>query len=229
MRTKRLHNWHTGYHKAIRIQEVLRERLIFTRLRKDVRLVAGADVSYAKHNNTLYAGVVILTVPHLNAVERRVAKDIARFPYIPGLLTFREAPTLLRVFRKIKTDPDVVLFDGQGIAHPRRFGLASHMGLLLDLPAVGCAKTMLIGEAGPVGERAGSFGYLRNNGEVIGAVLRTKTNIKPVIVSPGYKITLHDCIDVVLKCVNGYRLPEPIRQAHLLVNKVRMDDQFKQT
>jgi deoxyribonuclease V len=226
MRTKRLHNWHTGYHRAIRIQEVLRERLVFTGLRKDVRLVAGADVSYAKHNNRLYAGVVTLTIPHLDIVERRVARGIAHFPYIPGLLTFREAPILLQAFRKIKTDPDVILFDGQGIAHPRRLGLASHMGLLLDRPAVGCAKTLLIGEAERVGKMAGSFGYLRQNGEVIGAVLRTKTNIKPVIVSPGHKITLHDCIDMVLKCVNGYRLPEPIRQAHLLVNKVRMGDRL---
>ncbi|MDY7037283.1 MAG: endonuclease V, partial [Thermodesulfobacteriota bacterium] len=144
--------------------------------------------------------------------------------YIPGLLTFREAPILLQAFRKIKIYPDVVLFDGQGIAHPRRFGLASHMGLLLDLPAVGCAKTLLIGKAGPVGKKAGSFSYLQNNGEVIGAVLRTRSNIKPVFISPGHKITLDECINIVLKCIHHYRLPEPTRQAHILVNKFRMDD-----
>lgn len=224
MKIRELHRWNLGYHEAVKVQEALKERPIFTRLRRKVGLVAGADVSYAKNNNRLYAAVVIVTLPALSLVEHKIAQDKVRFPYIPGLLSFREAPVLLKAFKKIGTTPDVVLFDGQGTAHPRGLGLASHMGLFLDIPAIGCAKTLLIGESEPVGKEAGSFAYLKNKDEVIGAVLRTKSGIKPVIISPGHRITLDESINIVLQCVRRYRLPEPIRQAHLLVNKVRIDD-----
>ena len=224
MKIRELHLWNLGYHEAVKVQEALKERPIFKRLGRKVGLVAGADVSYARNNNRLYAAVVIITLPTLSLVEYKVAQDKVRFPYIPGLLSFREAPVLLKAFKKINATPDVVLFDGQGTAHPRGLGLASHMGLFLDIPAIGCAKTLLIGESGPVGKKAGSFAYLRNKGEVIGAVLRTKSGIKPVIISPGHRITLDESINIVLQCVGRYRLPEPIRRAHLLVNKVRLDD-----
>ena len=224
MKIRELHLWNLGYHEAVKVQEALKERPIFKRLGRKVGLVAGADVSYARNNNRLYAAVVIITLPTLSLVEYKVAQDKVRFPYIPGLLSFREAPVLLKAFKKISATPDVVLFDGQGTAHPRGLGLASHIGLFLDIPAIGCAKTLLIGESGPVGKKASSFAYLRNKGEVIGAVLRTKSGIKPVIISPGHRITLDESINIVLQCVGRYRLPEPIRRAHLLVNKVRLDD-----
>lgn len=224
MKIRELHRWNLVYHGAVKVQEALKKRLIFTRLRRKVGLVAGADVSYARNNNRLYAAIVIMTFPKLSLVEHKVAQDKVRFPYIPGLLSFREAPVLLKAFKKIGTTPDVVLFDGQGTAHPRGLGLASHMGLFLDIPAIGCAKTLLIGESGPVGKKAGSFTYLKNKEEIIGAVVRTKSGIKPVIISPGHRITLNESINIVLQCVGRYRLPEPIRQAHLLVNKVRTDD-----
>ncbi|HIC92413.1 MAG TPA: deoxyribonuclease V [Syntrophaceae bacterium] len=224
MKIRQLHRWDLGYREALKVQETLKERLIFTRLRRKVGLVAGADVSYAKNNNRLYGAVVIIALPSLSLVEYKIAQDKVRFPYIPGLLSFREAPILLKAFKKINVIPDVVLFDGQGTAHPRGLGLASHMGLFLDIPAIGCAKTLLIGESGPVGKEVGSFAYLKNKDEVIGAVLRTKSGIKPVIISPGHRITLDESINIVLQCVRGYRLPEPIRQAHLLVNKFRIDN-----
>lgn len=224
MKIRELHRWNLVYHEAVKVQETLRKGLIFKKLRRKVRLVAGADVSYARNDNRLYAAVVIMTFPDLSLVKHKVAQDKVCFPYIPGLLSFREAPVLLKAFKKIGTTPDVVLFDGQGTAHPRGLGLASHMGLFLDIPTIGCAKTLLIGESGPVGKKAGSFTYLKNKEEIIGAVVRTKSGIKPVIISPGHRITLDESINIVLQCVGRYRLPEPIRQAHLLVNKVRIDD-----
>ena len=145
----------------------------------------------------------------------------ARFPYIPGLLSFREAPILLRAFRKLKNNPDIVLFDGQGIAHPRRFGLASHMGLVLDKPSIGCAKSRLVGEYSSVENTAGAYSKLIYGNKVVGVVLRTKKNTKPIFVSPGHKINLSLAIRITLKTCCGYRIPEPTRQAHLLVNKLR--------
>lgn len=219
---KRLHCWNLQYHEAVKVQEELKGKLRFTKLPQDVRLIAGADVAYAKNKNILYAAVIVLALPDLVLVEQRAAQGKATFPYIPGLLSFREAPVLLKAFRNIKSTPHVIIFDGQGTAHPRRFGLASHLGLVLDIPAIGCAKSLLVGKSEPVGETAGSYTYLMDRGEVIGVALRTKSGIRPVIVSPGHKITLKESIKITLKCVQGYRLPEPTRQAHLLVNKIRM-------
>ena len=145
----------------------------------------------------------------------------AKFPYIPGLLSFREAPILLRAFRKLKNNPDVILFDGQGIAHPRSFGLASHMGLILDKPSIGCAKSRLVGEYGSVENTAGAYSKLIYGNKIVGVVLRTKNNTKPIFVSPGHKTNLTFAIRIALKTCCGYRIPEPTRQAHLLVNKLR--------
>ena len=145
----------------------------------------------------------------------------ARFPYIPGLLSFREAPILLRAFRKLKSNPDIILFDGQGIAHPRHFGLASHMGLILGKPSIGCAKSRLVGEYSSVENTAGAYSKLVYGNKVVGAVLRTKKNTKPIFVSPGHKTNLSFAIRIAMKTCRGYRIPEPIRQAHVYVNDVR--------
>ena len=156
----------------------------------------------------------------MERVETVTAKGKVDFPYIPGLLSFRESPILLKAFAKIMSTPDVVILDAQGIAHPRGIGLASHIGLLLDKPSIGCAKTRLIGDYNEVGEEVGCYSHLTVKDKVVGAVLRTRKNVKPVFVSPGHKIDLDTSIDLVLNSCRGYRLPEPIREAHNLVKKI---------
>ncbi len=224
----KLHPWNVNYIKAVEIQEELKKRLILNAPVKEHKLIAGADVSCLPRRHCragtetgkmFYAGVVVFELQTMQRVEEVTASGRSNFPYIPGLLSFREAPILLKAFAKIKSEPDIVILDAQGIAHPRGIGLASHIGLLLDKPSIGCAKTRLIGEYGEVGEKAGSYSRLTLKGKTVGAVLRTKKGVKPVFVSPGHKIDLRTSIDLILKSCRGYRLPEPIRQAHNLVKK----------
>ena len=222
MKIKQLHSWRVDYKKAIQIQENLRELLTFEKYTGKIQTIAGADVSYDKHSGHFYAGVVVFKLnKQLELIEEATAVGKARFPYIPGLLSFREAPILLMAFRKLKNNPDIVLFDGQGIAHPRHFGLASHMGLILDKPSIGCAKSRLVGEYGSVENTAGAYSELIYENKIVGVVLRTKKNTKPVFISPGHRTNLTFAIRIVLKTCCGYRIPEPTRQAHLLVNKLR--------
>jgi len=222
MKIKQLHSWRVDYKKAIQIQENLRELLTFEKYTGKIQTIAGADVSYDKHSDRFYAGVVVFKLnKHLEMIEEATVAGKARFPYIPGLLSFREAPILLRAFRKLKNNPDIVLFDGQGIAHPRHFGLASHMGLILDKPSIGCAKSRLVGEYGSVENTAGAYSKLIYENKIVGVVLRTKKNTKPIFISPGHRTNLTFAIRIVLKTCCGYRIPEPTRQAHLLVNKLR--------
>lgn len=209
-----LHPWRVSYEEAVRIQEQLRARLRVEPLPQPVRFVAGADVAYSRASHRLYAAVVVVELPGLAPVAQSTAVRRATFPYIPGLFTFREAPPLLAAFRRLSRRPDVVLFDGHGFAHPRRFGLACHAGLLLDLPSVGCAKSRLVGEHGPVGEERGATTELRHEGQPVGVVLRTRPRVAPVYVSVGYRVTLEDAIAVVLATTGRFRLPEPIRLAH---------------
>ncbi len=159
--------------------------------------------------------VVVLSYAGLEVKEVEVAEQRISFPYVPGLLSFREAPAILNVCERLKTDPDLVLVDGQGIAHPRRFGLACHLGVLLDTATVGCAKSVLCGTYGKLEEGAGSFAEMADNGEVIGAAVRTRAGVKPVYVSIGHKVDLLTAVSWTLGCCRGYRLPEPTRLAHL--------------
>lgn len=221
MEFKNLHPWGVNYKEAVQIQQRLQKELILEKPTGRFRLVAGTDVAYDKKSDKLYAGVIIFNLTDMQRVEQATAIGKARFPYIPGLLSFREVPILLKAFSMIKQKPDIIIVDGQGIAHPRGFGLASHLGLILDVPSIGCAKSRLVGEHEPVAKNPGSQSYIKLNDKVVGAVLRTKTNIKPVYVSPGHKIDLASAVDVVLKCCRGYKLPEPTRQAHNLVNGLR--------
>jgi deoxyribonuclease V len=187
-------------------------------------LVAGADASYHRGSNQIYAGVVVVRLPDLHVVEEQVAIGITDFPYVPGLLSFREAPVLLQAFQKVISRPDVVIFDGQGIAHPRRMGIAAHLGLFLDIPTVGCAKSWLTGQYDErmLPETAGaSVPLMAKDGPQLGAVVRTKTRIRPVFVSPGHRADVNAAVTAVLQCCKGYKLPEPTRLAHLLVNRVR--------
>jgi len=216
-----LHLWKVNPKEAIKLQIKLREKVSLKSAFNKIDKVAGADVSY--YNDKAIAGVVVLSFPQLEIIERRFSISPVKFPYIPGLLSFREGPALLEVFKKIENEPDVVLFDGQGIAHPRRMGIATHLGLFLDRPTIGCAKSKLSGNYLPVREERGSYSLLREGEEIIGAVVRTKRGTSPIFVSPGNKIDLFASVEIVLRCTNKYRLPEPTRKAHLFVNKLKRD------
>lgn len=207
--------------QAIVIQKELCEKIELTPLTKDIKTIAGCDISFNKESNKVYAGIIVFNYPELNIIEQSVIETEVFFPYIPGLLSFREIPPLLNAWDRLNQKPDLVMLDGQGIAHPRRIGIASHFGLIVDKPTIGCAKSKLIGKYDDVPTKKGSFSYLFDKDDIIGAVLRTKEKVKPVFVSPGNKITLKESIEIVMNCLSHYRIPEPTRQAHLLVNALR--------
>jgi len=206
--------------KTLRDQLSLKDSLDLKRL----RWIGGADVSYVPGEDAHYGAVVVLSFPELELVEEKWVKGKVSFPYIPGLLSFRETPILLRAFSLIKRRPQVMIFDGHGIAHPRGFGFASHGGLLLGLPSVGCAKTRLVGEYGEPEKERGSWAWLEYKGKRVGTVVRTRAGVKPVFVSPGNRVSFRTATRLVLAACRGYRLPEPIRFAHQLVNRVRRED-----
>jgi deoxyribonuclease V len=210
------------YSGAVRRQLELRDRLVLAGGPKRVARVAGADISYDRGSDRFFAAVVVLGWPGLEIVETATARGKSPFPYIPGLLSFREGPLLVRAFRRLEQPPDLVLFDGHGLAHPRRFGIACHLGLLLDLPSIGCAKSRLVGEHGAPGRQVGDQAPLVHERRRIGAVVRTRAGVKPVFVSAGHRIGLPAAVRWVLATGGGYRLPEPTRQAHLLANRLRI-------
>jgi len=217
-----LHDWNMDYREAIALQQELAGQVRLANcLPQPVTRVAGVDVSYEKHGDRFYAGVVVLDFPSLEPVAEAHAFARVDFPYIPGLLSFRELPVLLDAFRALATVPDAVLVDGQGIAHPRRLGLASHLGLWLDLPTVGCAKSRLCGDHAEPGEQRGERTPLLLGGDEVGAVLRTRDQVKPMYISPGHRIDVAAAVELVLRCTGRYRMPEPTRLAHHLTNRLR--------
>jgi deoxyribonuclease V len=187
----------------------------------EYRTVAAADVSYNKFDPRLFAVAVVVDAKTLDVIEQVGVEVPARFPYIPGLLSFREAPAVLEAFRRLSTRPDVVICDGQGYAHPRRMGLACHLGLWLGVPTIGCAKSRLVGEYTEPGAKRGSRSPLVDDGETIGLVLRTRDRVKPLFVSPGHRCDMESAARVVLECAPRYRLPVPSRLAHQAVNALR--------
>ncbi len=219
---KKLHRWDVSYDEAVAIQNELRKKVSFTPSGRSISTVAGADVSFTKNSGTMHAAVAVLKFPSLEPVEYSIAEEEATFPYIPGLLSFREAPIVAKAFEKLTRRPDLLICDGQGVAHPRGFGLASHLGLLLEIPSIGCAKSRLCGEHGQVGPEVGEYAPLKLKGRTIGAVLRTREDVKPVFVSVGHMVDLRGAIRMTLRCGAGYRLPEPTRAAHHLVNAARL-------
>jgi deoxyribonuclease V len=220
MKIRNLHPWDVSFHEAVEIQQSLRSQVVFEKL-PDISLVAGADVSCSKESNAIWAGVVVLTYPFLEKVEEKWITGTASFPYVPGLLSFREIPLLLEAIGLLKNEPDLFLCDGQGIAHPRGLGLASHLGILIEKPTIGCAKTRLIGEFSEVGPLRGNQCPLVYQGHEVGAVVRTRNNVKPLFVSPGHRVTIKEATDMTLNCTRIYRIPEPVRRAHILVNRIR--------
>ncbi|MBT8419887.1 MAG: deoxyribonuclease V [Gammaproteobacteria bacterium] len=204
--------------EAREIQQQLRHRVITHDAFNDVHYVAGIDVGFEQRNTITRAAVAILTFPGLVLIERAIAHRKTGFPYIPGLLSFREIPAIMDAMEKLRLTPDMLLCDGQGIAHPRRFGIASHLGVLTDLPSIGVAKSRLTGTHDEVPERKGAWAALYENNAVIGAVLRTRVGVKPLYISTGHKIGLDSAIGIVMDCVTRYRLPETTRWAHRLAS-----------
>ena len=216
---KPIHTWDLKPLEATALQAGLSRWVVRqTRISpEDMDTVAGVDTGY--RNDTAYAAVVVMNLTDMKILEEPVAAKPVQFPYVPGLLSFREGPVILEALAKLKTPPDLLMIDGQGIAHPRRCGIASHIGVLLDIPSIGCAKTRLVGDYEAPQRSGGSTSYLTDAKETIGAVVRTRTGVKPVFVSIGHLMDLNDSIRVVLKSCRGYRLPEPIRRADHLSRK----------
>jgi deoxyribonuclease V len=221
MRFATRHSWDLTTAEARAVQLELAGKVDVTTPLAPWTLVAAADGSYSKRSTWLCAAVVVMRAGTFEVVERIGVVDEARFPYVPGLLSFREAPGLLKAFERLKTRPDVVLCDGQGYAHPRRFGLACHLGLWLGLPTIGCAKSRLCGTYDEPGPRVGDRSPLLDQEEVIGAVVRTRARVRPLFVSPGHRCDLESAVSVVLATAPRYRLPVPARAAHDYVNEVR--------
>jgi deoxyribonuclease V len=215
MKVTRLHSWQMSITQAMEIQLRLAAQVSRAGETTSPRLIAGVDISVDRGAGTGTGAVIVLSYPELDPVETRVVTDRLEFPYVPGLLSFRESPLILAACEKLDVLPDLIMVDGQGIAHPRRMGLASHLGLFLDTPTIGCAKSRLCGRHEAPGTEPGSYAELVDEGEVIGAALRTKAGVNPVYVSIGHKVDLPAAIHWVLACCRGYRLPEPSRMAHL--------------
>jgi deoxyribonuclease V len=214
---------HLSANKAISLQKELRTQIELTPLKDTPSTVAGADISFNKFSEVVYAGIIVLSYPDLEVVDSATVITTTKFPYVPGLLAFREVPALQQVWHKLSHKPDVLVLDGHGIAHPRRIGVASHFSILENVPTIGCAKQLLSGSFTMPENCQFSESPLVYREEVVGTVLRTKVNCRPVFISPGNLITMRESVDIIKTCTGKYRIPEPTRLAHLLVNKIRVE------
>lgn len=221
MKPKIRSRWDLSPREAMRVQEELREQLILEDGFAAIRYVAGADLAFDPATDLAFAGVIVYRFPAMEEVERRSSQRRLRFPYVPGLLSFRETPVLLSAFARLKTEPDLILIDGHGRAHPRRFGIACHIGVLFDKPTIGCAKSLLVGEFHEPGAKRGANTALVFQGEQVGVVLRTRDNVKPIFVTQGHRVSLETAVRVVEKCLDGFRIPRPTREADHYVRKLR--------
>ena len=238
MQIKKLHNWDLSYSQAVALQKRLACKVQFTPIDKPPELIAGLDCALSKDREQIVAGAVVLRVPEgikglwpavgglrqpgFEIVETTSSARKLTFPYIPGLLSFRESPVCIDAVEKLKIEPDVFIIDGQGLAHPRRLGLAAHLGLFFNKPTIGCAKSRLTGTYEEPHAEKGSFSPLKDGNETIGAVVRTRANVEPLFVSVGNKCLLEDAIKITLDCTTKYRIPEPTRLAHQLVSKLKL-------
>lgn len=226
MRVRAVHAWNVSPKEAMRIQESLRPQVLVRSSFSisDIHKVAGADLAFSSDGQEALAGVLIYSFPELQLLEQQQARVRVRFPYLPGLLAFREGPALLEAFSRVQVEPDVILFDGQGIAHPRGVGIATSMGLFLEKPAVGCAKSRLVGTYEEPGPQQGDWSPLLSGEQVIGAVLRTKEKTQPLFVSIGHLIDLDTALRLTLACCDGYRIPKPTREADAFVEKLKLGE-----
>lgn len=210
------HPWDLSPEEGIRVQNSLRDHVVDAPLPQEIRSVGGVDVSFPRGQDVARAAAVALRYETMEVERQAVAETSLTMPYIPGLLSFREGPAVLEALSGLDGLPDVLLFDGQGRAHPRRFGIASHIGVLLDRPTVGCAKSILVGKHPPLGEERGETAALVDGEEVVGMAVRTRTGVRPVYVSVGHRVDLPTAVALILACGRGLRLPEPTRLADRL-------------
>jgi len=244
MQTQKLHDWNLSYSQAIALQKQLAQQVQQVELKSKPKTIAGLDCALSKDEGKIIAAVVILQMPNITRglwegvpaergpgqtdfeiIETATACQKLSFPYIPGLLSFRESPVCLAAVEKLKKEPDAFIIDGQGIAHPRRFGIATHLGLFFDKPTIGCAKSKLLGSFEEPSPEKGAYSPLKDGDDVIGAVVRTRSNVEPVFVSVGNKCLLKDAIEITLAWTTKYRIPEPTRLAHQLVSKLKTMDE----
>lgn len=218
MKIVQRHPWGLSPQQAVALQQQLRGEVVREDRLGPVRHVAGVDVGFEDDGAITRAAVAVLAFPALELADYAIFRAPTRFPYVPGLLSFREVPAVIGALEKLAIIPDLLLCDGQGIAHPRRFGIASHLGLLCDIPSIGVAKTRLTGEHGLVPEGRGEWAPLMDRGEVVGAVLRSRVGVRPLYISIGHRVSLETAIDYVMACVTRYRLPETTRWAHRLAS-----------
>lgn len=214
-----LKDWPRTIEQAQVVQDQLRDRVILDDRLGEVRWVGGADLGFEEQGTIARAAVVVLSFPELERVEYAIARMPTPFPYVPGFLSFREVPAILQAFRQLQQKPDVILCDGQGYAHPRRFGLACHLGVLLDLPTIGAAKSRLLGDHDPLGAAKGDWQPTIDRAETVGAVVRSRHNCRPLYVSSGHRVSLPTAIDLVLRCTTRYRLPETTRWADAIASQ----------
>lgn len=215
-----LHPWKVTIEQAIEIQNHLRGKLLLKNSFSKLETIGGADVSYSKQKDMLCGAIAVFSYPGLTLIDSATARGKISFPYIPGLFAFREGPVLLKAFKKLRIKPDLIIFEGHGIAHPGGLGLASHLGLWLDLPTIGCAKSPLVRQFRSPALSRGSIQWVWIGDKKVGAILRTKDRVKPVFVSPGHRIDLKTSIQVILNTSRGYRIPEPLRKAHQLSREI---------
>ncbi|GGM98597.1 endonuclease V [Dyadobacter beijingensis] len=207
--------------EATLIQQQLRGHLRLEPFQKEIKTIAGADISLTLYSETVFAGLVILSYPELQPIACSLVQSSTIFPYVPGYLAFREIPAILKAYEQIPVKPDLIMFDGNGILHARRMGIASHFGVVTGAVTMGCAKKKLAGQYAEPGASKGEYANVTDKGEVIGYAVRTKENVKPVFISPGHQMSLEDSLAIALKCTGKHRLPEPTRYAHEYVNKFR--------
>jgi len=217
--------WPTDPTEAIRLQRELAATVVREDRLGTIRTIAGADIALDATREIGIAGILVYEYPTLRVIEQVTARAPLTFPYIPGLLGFREGPILFEAMARLRTVPDLFLFDGQGIAHPRRCGIATHLGVLLDRPTIGCAKSLLCGSYTEPAPQKGAWSPLINKGETIGAVVRTRDGVRPIFVSLGHRISLPTALDIVLHCCDGYRIPKPTREADRLVARAKHETQ----
>ncbi len=209
--------------EAIAYQNQLKGKIKIQELDKPIKTIAGADISFNKYEETVYAGIVVLSYPELQIIDSAVVISKSKFPYISGLLAFREIPSVIKAFENLNIKPDLLVLDGQGIAHRRRLGIATHFGLITDFPTIGCGKSRLFGTYTEPANEQFATSTLFDKDEIIGTVLRSKPNCKPLFISPGHRINTSQSIEIIKSCIIKHRIPEPTRLAHLLVNQARIE------
>ncbi len=221
MHIRELHKWPHGRTEALKIQHLFKNRVVLEGNLDNVKLIAGVETAFDHIANILYASVCLYSYPDLVEQERATASATATFPYVPGLHAFREGPVILRAFSRLHTVPDLVMFAAHGAAHPRHFGMASHLGVILDLPAVGCARKLLVGEHDEVAPTSGSSAPLLLNETRVGTVYRSRDGVKPIFISPGHRCGIEAATKIVVSTLREYRIPEPLRAAHRLANRLK--------